>query len=72
MFKRQVGDNNRVRVHILDRFDDVICIKYQIPVFWRVCEVISLVTGYIIWALLRKNRKITGWKKSQLIENKSE
>ena len=24
---------------------------------------ISLVTGYIIWALLRKNRKITGWNK---------
>lgn len=29
---------------------------------------ISLVTGYIIWALLRKNRKITGWKKASLLK----
>ena len=50
------GENNRIRVHIPDGLDDVICIKYQIPVLWRICEVISLVTGCVLLILLRKNK----------------
>lgn len=66
-----VGENNRIRVHIPDKLDDVICIKYQIPVLWRICEVISLVTGYIIWILLRKDiEKLQNGKIASLFKNK--
>lgn len=51
-----IGENNRVRIQIPEKLEDIICIKYQIPVLWRICEMISLITGCAILVLLRKSR----------------
>lgn len=48
------GENNRIRIYIPEKFEDEICLKYLIPVLWRICEAISLITACIIIFLLRK------------------
>lgn len=48
------GENNRIRIYIPEKFEDVICLKYRIPILWRICEAISLITACIIIFLLRK------------------
>lgn len=52
-----VGENNRIRIHIPEKLDDVICIKYQIPVLWRICEAISFITGCIMLILFKKKEQ---------------
>lgn len=48
------GENNRIRIYIPEKFEDIICLKYRIPILWRICEAISLITACIIILLLRK------------------
>lgn len=54
-----IGANNKIRVLVPGYYDGEICIKYVVPVLWRLCEIISLITMCVLIfimtrAILRK------------------
>ncbi len=38
------GNNNRIRVELPDKFNGIVYVKYKEPIYWRICEVISLIS----------------------------
>ena len=57
------GENCRVRVQLPVDFAGTICLKYEVPFLWRVCEVISCVTFfYFVWIIFKYRR---GGKKDE-------
>ncbi|MGN0377612.1 MAG: hypothetical protein ACI4ED_08255, partial [Suilimivivens sp.] len=38
------ADNNRIRVDIPEGFEGTVYISYQEPLYWRICEIISLIS----------------------------
>lgn len=42
------GVDSRVRINLPKNFDDVICLRYKVPLLWHICEVISGITLLII------------------------
>ena len=59
----ETGENNRIRVLIPGNYQGMIFIKYVVPVSWRLCEIISLVTMCIIvlgWVCRGKINRLQG------------
>ncbi len=44
----EMGESNRIRVYIPGGYVGVICIKYVVPILWRVCEIISFITMCVL------------------------
>lgn len=38
------GENNRIRITIPGNFQGAICLRYEVPGLWRVCELISFIS----------------------------
>ena len=53
-----IGENNRVRITIPAGYSGMVDLNYQVPVLWRVCEGVSLVTlgGLLVVFLRRRHR----------------
>lgn len=59
----ETGEDNRIRVLIPGNYQGMIFIKYVVPVSWRLCEIISLVTMGIIvlgWVCRGKIKRLQG------------
>lgn len=43
-----MGENNKIRVYIPGNFEGTICLRYEVPGIWRLCEIISCITACAI------------------------
>ncbi len=53
------GENNRIRIMVPGNYQGAICLRYEVPGLWRVCELISFTTACaLFWrmALEWRNR----------------
>ena len=48
----QTGDNNRIKVAIEAGYNGTLCVEYVPPVLWRIAEVVSLVSVFVIGVIL--------------------
>ena len=53
-FKIENGKNNTIAVQIPANYNGVVAVKYQEPVLWRICEVISLITLICFGVFLKR------------------
>ena len=51
------GENCRVRVQLPVDFEGTICLKYEVPFLWRVCEVLSCVTFFGIIVRMKTTKR---------------
>ncbi|MCM1258219.1 MAG: YfhO family protein [Roseburia sp.] len=54
------GENNRIRIGLPAYFDGMIRLRYQPPVLWRICEILSFVTLIgLTMAAWKKKKSVT-------------
>ena len=51
------GENCRVRVQLPVDFEGTICLKYEVPFLWRVCEVLSCMTFFCIIVRMKTKKR---------------
>lgn len=58
------GENNRIRIMVPGNYQGAICLRYEVPRLWRICELISFVTAFaLLWRMARewRNRNRRGY-----------
>lgn len=40
----QTGENNRVQVELPGRYSGTLVLRYEVPLYWRICEAVSFIT----------------------------
>ncbi len=65
------GYNNVVRVLVPSGFSGILSVKYTPPVYWRICEIISIISGivFVLYMLKDKLIKAESHKKKERTEN---